>query len=128
VAAGGQSLLEGTFELVGNNNLDRYLEELGVELLLRQLAVIANPRVTISRYLVVVRYSFKMQMSSLAPPLPVSVRMESTVYILYSVSEVDLRAVTSCPLELASSHEAVQLEIPCGKGESSKLKEPSHQV
>ncbi len=55
VAAGGQSLLEGTFELVGNNNLDRYLEELGVELLLRQLAVIANPRVTISRYLVVVR-------------------------------------------------------------------------
>ena len=45
----GRSLLEGTFRMVDNNNFDRYLEELGVELLLRQLAVIANPSVTISR-------------------------------------------------------------------------------
>jgi hypothetical protein len=52
VAAGGgrTSLLEGTFDLVNSNNFDRYLEELGVDLLLRQLAFIANPRVKISRY------------------------------------------------------------------------------
>jgi hypothetical protein len=52
VAAGGggrTSLLEGTFDLVNSNNFDRYLEELGVDLLLRQLAFIANPRVKISR-------------------------------------------------------------------------------
>ncbi len=52
-AAGGggrTSLLEGTFDLVNSNNFDRYLEELGVDLLLRQLAFIANPRVKISRY------------------------------------------------------------------------------
>jgi hypothetical protein len=52
LAAGGgrTSLLEGTFDLVNSNNFDRYLEELGVDLLLRQLAFIANPRVKISRY------------------------------------------------------------------------------
>ncbi len=52
VAGGGgrTSLLEGTFDLVNSNNFDRYLEELGVDLLLRQLAFIANPRVKISRY------------------------------------------------------------------------------
>jgi hypothetical protein len=51
-AAGGgrTSLLEGTFDLVNSNNFDRYLEELGVDLLLRQLAFIANPRIKISRY------------------------------------------------------------------------------
>jgi len=46
---GGQTLLEGTFHMVENNNFERYLEELGVEPLLRQLAVIANPSVTIAR-------------------------------------------------------------------------------
>jgi X-X-X-Leu-X-X-Gly heptad repeat protein len=46
----GRTLLEGTYYMVDNNNFDRYLEELGVDLLLRQLAVIANPTVTISRY------------------------------------------------------------------------------
>jgi hypothetical protein len=45
----GRTLLEGTYHMVDNNNFDRYLEELGVDLLLRQLAVIANPTVTISR-------------------------------------------------------------------------------
>ena len=43
------NLAEGTFTLGPTHNFDAYLAELGVNILLRNLASLANPTVTISR-------------------------------------------------------------------------------
>jgi hypothetical protein len=44
------NLIEGTFHLSTAHNFDAYLAELGVSYLLRRLASLASPTVTISRY------------------------------------------------------------------------------
>jgi hypothetical protein len=43
------NLMEGTFHLSTAHNFDAYLAELGVSYLLRRLASLASPTVTISR-------------------------------------------------------------------------------
>jgi hypothetical protein len=45
------NLMEGTFHLSTAHNFDAYLAELGVSYLLRRLASLASPTVTISRYI-----------------------------------------------------------------------------
>ena len=43
------NLIEGTFQLESEHNFEAYLAELGVNIILRRLASLANPTVTISR-------------------------------------------------------------------------------
>ena len=43
------NLIEGTFQLESAHNFEAYLAELGVNIILRRLASLANPTVTISR-------------------------------------------------------------------------------
>jgi hypothetical protein len=44
------NLMEGTYHLASSYNFDAYLAELGVSFILRRLANLASPTVTISRY------------------------------------------------------------------------------
>jgi hypothetical protein len=43
------NLIEGTFQLATAHNFEAYLAELGVNYVLRRLASLANPTVSISR-------------------------------------------------------------------------------
>ncbi len=45
------NLAEGTYHLGPTHNFDAYLAELGVSFILRRLASLASPTVTISRYI-----------------------------------------------------------------------------